>query len=218
MLNQDQAQVVSSRQFVNAREGEVNLVMRDQRRRMGWTQMDLASVSGVGINDIQAMERFKVLPGKLRIVNDKLIRVARTLEADFDELFPSEYLCAMQKTKYPLWQGTFRWMREIYLDELSEDDLPEALSDDPAELVEHQIYHQDLRQILEELLNDLSSRERLVMEKRFGWDGGDAQTFEEVGKLFGVTRERIRQIEAKAMRRLRHTSRSKRLRVFRERV
>lgn len=218
MLNQKLAHVVSSHPFVSARKGDVNIVMRDQRRRMGWSQIDLSSVSGVGINDIHAMERFRVLPGELRSVNDKLIRVARTLEADFDELFPSEYLHAMQKMKYPLWQGTFRWMREIYLDELSEEDLPEALIDDAAERVEHQIYHHHLRQILEELLNGLSPRERLVMEKRFGLDGGDAQTFEEVGQHFGVTRERIRQIEVHAMRRLRHPSRSKRLSVFRERV
>lgn len=218
MLNQDLAHVASPHPFVSARKGDVNIVMRNQRRRMGWTQIDLASVSGVGINDIHAMEKFKVLPGKLRIVNDKLIRVARTLEADFDELFPSEYLHAMQKMKYPLWQGTFRWMREIYLDELSEEDLPEALIDDAAEHVEYQIYHQHLRQILEELLNDLSPREQLVMEKRFGLDGGETQTYEEVGQHFGVTRERIRQVEARAMRRLRHPSRSKRLSVFRERA
>lgn len=65
-----------------------------------------------------------------------------------------------------------------------------------------------------EVLDSLSSREKRVLELRFGLLDGRARTLEEVGKEFGVTRERIRQIEAKALRKLRHPSRSKRLRDY----
>ena len=71
-----------------------------------------------------------------------------------------------------------------------------------------------LREQLEELLDDLSEREREVLRLRFCLEDGHAHTLEDVGKKFGVTRERIRQIEAKALRKLRHPSRSRRLRDF----
>ncbi|MDR1884839.1 MAG: RNA polymerase sigma factor RpoD [Synergistaceae bacterium] len=71
-----------------------------------------------------------------------------------------------------------------------------------------------LREQLEEMLADLSEREREVLRLRFGLEDGHAHTLEDVGKRFGVTRERIRQIEAKALRKLRHPSRSRRLKDF----
>jgi len=71
-----------------------------------------------------------------------------------------------------------------------------------------------LREQLEEMLDDLSEREREVLRLRFGLEDGHAHTLEDVGRRFGVTRERIRQIEAKALRKLRHPSRSRRLKDF----
>jgi RNA polymerase primary sigma factor len=71
-----------------------------------------------------------------------------------------------------------------------------------------------LREQLEEMLSDLGEREREVLRLRFGLEDGHAHTLEDVGKRFGVTRERIRQIEAKALRKLRHPSRSRRLKDF----
>ncbi|MDR0615940.1 MAG: RNA polymerase sigma factor RpoD [Synergistaceae bacterium] len=71
-----------------------------------------------------------------------------------------------------------------------------------------------LREQLEEMLEDLSERESEVLRLRFGLEDGHAHTLEDVGKRFGVTRERIRQIEAKALRKLRHPSRSRRLKDF----
>ena len=71
-----------------------------------------------------------------------------------------------------------------------------------------------LREDLAEVLCTLSPRERDVLRLRFGMDDGRQRTLEEVGQLFGVTRERIRQIEAKALRNLRHPNRSKRLREY----
>ncbi len=71
-----------------------------------------------------------------------------------------------------------------------------------------------LREQIRDVLGHLTDREREVLEMRFGLDDGKDHTLEEVGKRFGVTRERIRQIEAKALRKLRHPSRSKSLRDY----
>ena len=73
-----------------------------------------------------------------------------------------------------------------------------------------------LTEQLEGVLNTLTSREEKVLRLRFGLEDGRARTLEEVGQVFGVTRERIRQIEAKALRKLRHPSRSKKLKDFLE--
>ena len=67
---------------------------------------------------------------------------------------------------------------------------------------------------LNDVLDTLTDREENVLRLRFGLDDGRTRTLEEVGKVFGVTRERIRQIEAKALRKLRHPSRSKQLKDF----
>jgi RNA polymerase primary sigma factor len=69
---------------------------------------------------------------------------------------------------------------------------------------------------MEDMLDTLSPRERRVLQLRFGLADGHERTLEEVGKRFGVTRERIRQIEAKALRKLRHPSRAESLREFLE--
>lgn len=71
-----------------------------------------------------------------------------------------------------------------------------------------------LKEQLEDVLDTLTDREENVLRLRFGLDDGRTRTLEEVGKVFGVTRERIRQIEAKALRKLRHPSRSKQLKDF----
>jgi len=73
-----------------------------------------------------------------------------------------------------------------------------------------------LKEQLEEVLETLTSREKKVLQLRFGIEDGRSRTLEEVGQVFGVTRERIRQIEAKALRKLRHPSRSKKLKDYLE--
>ena len=73
-----------------------------------------------------------------------------------------------------------------------------------------------LRENLDEVLSSLSDREARVLKMRFGLGGKRPMTLEEVGKEFGVTRERIRQIEAKALRKLKHPSHRKKLQDFLE--
>ena len=76
--------------------------------------------------------------------------------------------------------------------------------------------HQMLREQVEQVLNQLAERERRVLQLRFGLEDGHSRTLEEVGKEFGVTRERIRQIEVKALRKLRHPRLGKKLRDYLE--
>ena len=80
----------------------------------------------------------------------------------------------------------------------------------PAEAASHQL----LKEQVEDVLASLTVRERRVLQLRFGLEDGRSRTLEEVGREFGVTRERIRQIEAKALRKLRHPSRSKKLKDY----
>jgi len=82
----------------------------------------------------------------------------------------------------------------------------------PAEAASYQL----LKEQIDDVLSTLSDREKRVLQLRFGLEDGRSRTLEEVGREFGVTRERIRQIEAKALRKLRHPSRSKKLRDFLE--
>ena len=72
----------------------------------------------------------------------------------------------------------------------------------------------NLKEQTESVLKTLTPREEKVIKMRFGLDDGSEHTLEEVGQSFAVTRERIRQIEAKALRKLRHPSRSRKLRAF----
>ena len=90
------------------------------------------------------------------------------------------------------------------------DFVPDLTMMTPAEAASQQL----LKETVEDVLSSLTLRERRVLQLRFGLDDGRSRTLEEVGREFGVTRERIRQIEAKALRKLRHPSRSKRLRDY----
>lgn len=90
------------------------------------------------------------------------------------------------------------------------DFIPDEDAPAPAEAAAYTL----LKEQLTEVLDTLTPREEKVLRLRFGLDDGRARTLEEVGKVFNVTRERIRQIEAKALRKLRHPSRSKKLKDF----
>lgn len=92
------------------------------------------------------------------------------------------------------------------------DFIPDEMTLGPTDAASHQL----LREQMEEILTSLSPREGRVLQLRFGLKDGKSHTLEEVGKKFGVTRERIRQIEAKALRKLRHPSRSRKLRDYLE--
>ncbi len=92
------------------------------------------------------------------------------------------------------------------------DFIPDLASVAPADAASHQL----LKEQVEGVLDSLTTRERRVLQLRFGLEDGRSRTLEEVGRDFNVTRERIRQIEAKALRKLRHPSRSRKLKDYLE--
>jgi RNA polymerase primary sigma factor len=105
---------------------------------------------------------------------------------------------------------------ETPIGEEEDSHLGDFIEDEDAQAPSDAASFRLLREQLESVLESLMPREQKVLRLRFGLDDGRARTLEEVGQVFGVTRERIRQIEAKALRKLRHPSRSKRLKDFLE--
>ena len=92
------------------------------------------------------------------------------------------------------------------------DFIEDLTADAPADMATKRM----LTHAVEEALGELSEREQEIVRMRFGLDDGQARTLEDVGKYFNVTRERIRQIEAKTLAKLRHPMRSQRLKEFLE--
>ena len=103
---------------------------------------------------------------------------------------------------------------ETPIGEEEDSHLGDFIQDDEASQPSEEASYTLLREQLEEVLSTLTPREEQVLRMRFGLVDGKPHTLEEVGKQFDVTRERIRQIESKALRKLRHPSRSKKLRDF----
>ena len=103
---------------------------------------------------------------------------------------------------------------ETPIGEEEDSHLGDFIPDDDAPAPADAASHSLLKETLTGVLGTLTAREAKVLRMRFGLDDGRQRTLEEVGMEFGVTRERIRQIEAKALRKLRHPSRSKKLKDF----
>ena len=103
---------------------------------------------------------------------------------------------------------------EMPIGEEEDSSLGDFIEDPKAQAPADAASHNMLKEQMDDVLGTLSDRERQVLTLRFGLEDGRARTLEEVGKEFNVTRERIRQIEAKALRKLRHPSRSKKLKDY----
>jgi RNA polymerase primary sigma factor len=103
---------------------------------------------------------------------------------------------------------------EMPIGEEEDSNLGDFIEDHKAPAPAEAASRQMLKEQMEDVLGTLSPREREVLTMRFGLEDGRGRTLEEVGREFGVTRERIRQIEAKALRKLRHPSRAKKLKDF----
>ncbi|AKS38948.1 RNA polymerase sigma factor RpoD [Anoxybacillus gonensis] len=152
---------------------------------------------------------------------NKLIRVQRQLLQDLGrEPSPEEIAEEMdltpEKVREILKIAQEPVSLETPIGEEDDSHLGDFIEDqDATSPAEHAAYEL-LKEQLEDVLDTLTDREENVLRLRFGLDDGRTRTLEEVGKVFGVTRERIRQIEAKALRKLRHPSRSKRLKDFLE--
>ncbi|WP_067931074.1 RNA polymerase sigma factor RpoD [Alicyclobacillus kakegawensis] len=152
---------------------------------------------------------------------NKLIRVSRQLLQELGREPTAEEIAA----EMDMSPEKVREIQKIAQEPVSletpigeEDDshLGDFIPDDEALAPADAAAYELLKEQLEDVLDTLTEREENVLRLRFGLDDGRTRTLEEVGKVFGVTRERIRQIEAKALRKLRHPSRSKRLKDFLE--
>ncbi|ENH97496.1 RNA polymerase sigma factor RpoD [Gracilibacillus halophilus YIM-C55.5] len=152
---------------------------------------------------------------------NKLIRVQRQLLQDLGrEPTPEEIAEDMDlspdKVREILKIAQEPVSLETPIGEEDDSHLGDFIEDQEATSPSDHAAYELLKEQLEDVLDTLTDREENVLRLRFGLDDGRTRTLEEVGKVFGVTRERIRQIEAKALRKLRHPSRSKRLKDFLE--
>jgi len=152
---------------------------------------------------------------------NKLIRVSRQLLQDLGrEPTPEEIANEMNleedKVREILKIAQEPVSLETPIGEEEDSHLGDFIPDDDAQAPAEAATFTLLKEQLIEVLDTLTPREQKVLRLRFGLDDGRARTLEEVGKEFDVTRERIRQIEAKALRKLRHPSRSKKLKDFLE--
>lgn len=152
---------------------------------------------------------------------NKLIRVQRQLLQDLGrEPTPEEIAKEMdltpEKVREILKIAQEPVSLETPIGEEDDSHLGDFIEDQEATSPSDHAAYELLKEQLEDVLDTLTDREENVLRLRFGLDDGRTRTLEEVGKVFGVTRERIRQIEAKALRKLRHPSRSKRLKDFLE--
>lgn len=152
---------------------------------------------------------------------NKLIRIQRQLLQDLGrEPLPEEIGAEMDmattKVRDILKIAQEPVSLETPIGEEDDSHLGDFIEDSDATSPEDHASYELLKEQLENVLDTLTDREENVLRLRFGLDDGRTRTLEEVGKVFGVTRERIRQIEAKALRKLRYPSRSKQLKDFLE--
>lgn len=152
---------------------------------------------------------------------NKLIRVQRQLLQDLGrepspEEIGEEMELTAEKVREILKIAQEPVSLETPIGEEDDSHLGDFIEDSEAQSPSDHAAYELLKEQLEDVLDTLTDREENVLRLRFGLDDGRTRTLEEVGKVFGVTRERIRQIEAKALRKLRHPSRSKRLKDFLE--
>lgn len=149
----------------------------------------------------------------LRVTRELVQELGRDPEVDEIaarmEITPEKVLEIMKISQEPV-------SLETPVGEEHDSSLGDFIEDEDAPAPTDEAAFQMLREQLGEVLDTLTDREESVLRLRFGLDDGRARTLEEVGQVFGVTRERIRQIEAKALRKLRHPSRSKWLKDFLE--
>ena len=150
---------------------------------------------------------------------NKLIRIQRQMLQDLGrEPIPEEIGAEMdmptQKVRDILKIAQEPVSLETPIGEEDDSHLGDFIEDQDATSPADHAAYELLKEQLNDVLDTLTDREENVLRLRFGLDDGRTRTLEEVGKVFGVTRERIRQIEAKALRKLRHPSRSKQLKDF----
>jgi RNA polymerase sigma factor (sigma-70 family) len=167
--------------------------LRNLRKSKGLSQGELAAECNMTIQRFQAIEQIKSFPRET-----EAYAIADFFSIDPIGLFPKWSLPAY-KVKRP--QDRAFEVQRIALTS------PEILQLEASNDTEEEIDKELLKENLETVLDTLTIREKRILKLRFGLDNGKPQTLEEVGKEFGVSRGRIRQIEANALRKLKHPTR-----------
>jgi len=149
----------------------------------------------------------------------QIYRVTHDLEQRLGRVPTTEELAAEMglDLKKVQWINKVSWLPlslESPVGEDEDSELGQFIEDELSPTPLQSVYQSMLKDKVEEVLSTLSPREARVLRLRFGLDDGTAYTLEEVGEKFGLTRERIRQIEGKALRRLRHPRRARQLKEY----
>tara|TARA_Y100000310_G_scaffold158504_1_gene157916 strand:- start:370 stop:972 length:603 start_codon:yes stop_codon:yes gene_type:complete len=166
-----------------------NLCLDHAIKAKGWNRREAAAACGVTVQTLFHWLAFKSYPREAKVVE-----VSQVLGVWREVLFPSE-IRSLRITKQPE-PLSFGREEALALGMLSQEVDPEKIA-----------IQASLQESLQTAMQGLREREKLVLKLRFGLDGEEALTLSGVGAVFGVTSERIRQIEAKALRKLRHPSR-----------
>ncbi len=179
----------------------------DARKERGWTQTDLALLIGIDQKTLSAIETLKLAPTPaLRE------EIADALEKPVDYLFPESLLHALEADVFA---RRTREIGERHLMGLTEAKRAGLLpSPDGEETFDDLLKKPVLHEGVNLALRTLTPREAKIIDLLFGLSDGNSRTLAEVGKEFGVTRGRILQIEHMALRKLRHPSRSRKLKDF----
>ena len=173
-----------------------NNILVSKREELQLTQMNMAKFCEVDMNIYAAFENLKAHPNDSDRIYENALKLCETLEMELHEVFPEGL------TKIKVNKKMIRCSSEHL----------KALSYEPKQML--QIEHNDLKEKIDGLLKTLSPRESQVLQDSFGLINDDEQTLDEVGEILGVQGGRVRQIEAKALRKLRHPSRSNSLKPF----
>ena len=150
---------------------------------------------------------------------NKVLRVSRQLLQELGHEASAEEIAEVMNIPVEKVRETMKIAQEPVsletpIGEEEDSHLGDFIPDDDAPAPAESASYTMLREHLDEVLHTLTPREMQVLKLRFGFDDGRTRTLEEVGKEFNITRERIRQIEAKALRKLRHPSRAKKLKDY----
>lgn len=178
-----------------------NNELRKRREAMGLSQYKLGQLCGLGEQTIGHFETFRSYPQ-----DHQAKKIAEILDVSVDILFPK-------------WLELFKPKRtSITTEHLVTENIlgnPEVLQLTSPDTDLYDTFDRALlREELDKQIETLSTREKRIIEERFGLKDNDPKTLEEVSKIFGVSRDRIRQIQDKALRKLRHYSRGRKLRSF----
>lgn len=185
-----------------------NAKLRRIREDMGLNRKEMAEWLGISHAYYCSIERLKVYPSA---------RVKEAIEKATKQL--SEDIFPVQLKEFSKQKGSVE--KDIPIEFLSLEASEETMflpSADFTEEVESNIIKKELKTIVHNALSTLSPREENIIRLRFGIDDGKERSLEEVGKQFGITRERVRQVESKALKKLKHSRRCENLNRYAEQI